>query len=167
MYHSKITLGHKLANRPFNWLDALVVYSIAPCRERSRSSRPRRQRHPHRCHRDTRPPVETPYDADRTAPSPNDGRRTIVAPPYPDYPNGSITGVGSVALDWDDVPTALSYAVQVHTGTAWTLLPWNDVTIQFSGTSAQIDGPARTTTPTTCASEPKTPPETPPGLDSP
>ena len=86
-----------------------------------------------------RPPVETPDDADRTAPSPNDGRRTIVAPPYPDYPTGSITGVGSVALDWDDVPTALSYAVQVHTGTAWTLLPVNDVTIQFSGTSAQID----------------------------
>ena len=160
-YRSKITLGLKIhlpkpANRTrsirhshwlattavlaFAFAAALVVYSIAP----ATNDREVRAQDGNAASTDVTvippPPVETPYDADRTAPSPNDGRRTIVAPPYPDYPNGSITGVGSVALDWDDVPTALSYAVQVHTGTAWTLLPWNDVTIQFSGTSAQIDG---------------------------
>ena len=157
---SKITLGlkthmHKLANRTrsirqahwlaitavlaFAFAAALVVYSIAP----AANDREVRAQGGNTTRTDVtvipRPPVETPDDADRTAPSPNDGRRTIVAPPYPDYPTGSITGVGSVALDWDDVPTALSYAVQVHTGTAWTLLPVNGITIQFSGSSAQID----------------------------
>ena len=124
----------------FAFVAALVLYSVAP----AANDREVRAQGGNTIRTDVtvipRPPVETPDDADRTAPSPNDGRRTIVAPPYPDYPNGSITGVGSVALDWDDVPTALSYAVQVHTGTGWTLLPWNDVTIQFSGSSAQIDG---------------------------
>ena len=159
-YRSKITLGLKIhlpkpANRTrsirhSHWLAttavlaiafaaAMFVYSIGP----ATNDREVRAQDGNAASTDVtvipRPPVETPYDADRTAPSPNDGRRTIVAPPYPDYPTGSVTGVGSVALDWDDVPTALSYAVQVHTGTAWTLLPWNDVTIQFSGTSAQID----------------------------
>ena len=160
-YRSKITLGLKIhmpkpikrtrSIRQAHWLAttavlaiafaaALVVYSIAP----AANDREVRAQDGNAASTDVtvipRPPVETPDDADRTAPSPNGGQRTIVAPPYPNYPNGSITGVGSVALDWDDVPTALSYAVQVHTGTAWTLLPWNDVTIQFSGSSAQIDG---------------------------
>ena len=116
---------------------ALLLYAVAPDADqrelRAQSGDVSRTVIP-------RPPVETPDDADKTAPSPNGGQRTIVAPPYPNYPNGSITGVGSVALDWDDVPTALSYAVQVHTGTAWTLLPVNGITIQFSGSSAQIDG---------------------------
>ena len=87
-----------------------------------------------------RPPVEIHEDADETAPSPNGGQRTIVAPPIPNYPTGSILGAGSVALDWDDVPTATGYGVRVFTGTVWTHLPANGITIEFSGSSAQIDG---------------------------
>ena len=82
------------------------------------------------------PPPE--YTVAPLPPSDN-GQRTIVPPESPDWPAGSITGVGSVALDWNDVPDADSYRVGLFTGEFWSRLPWNDVTVQYSGSSAQID----------------------------
>ena len=88
----------------------------------------------------TETPTPTHTPSPTNTPSPNGGQRTIVAPPIPNYPTGSILGAGSVALDWDDVPTAQGYVVRVYTGTVWTHLPTNGITIEFSGSSAQIDG---------------------------
>ena len=81
------------------------------------------------------PPVRTIVPP----PPPTDGQRTILPPVSPDFPTGSVTGVGSVALDWNDVPGADSYMVGLWTINFWSRLPWNDVTVQYSGSSAQID----------------------------
>ena len=142
--------NHTQPNRQMHWLivtavvvcafaAALVLYSIATeenypgLRAQSESTtRPPVTVIP-------RPPVEIHEDADETAPSPDGGQRTIVAPPIPNYPTGSILGAGSVALDWDDVPTAQGYVVRVYTGTVWTHLPANGITIEFSGSNAQTD----------------------------
>ena len=86
------------------------------------------------------PPVETPDAKDDTSPVPDDGRRTIVPPDEPHFPTGHLTGVGSVALDWNDVANADSYVVGLWTGAFWTAPPADGVTVQFSGSSAQIDG---------------------------
>ena len=64
------------------------------------------------------PPVQTPDDRDDTAPLSDDGGRTIVRPDEPNWPTGNLTGVGSVALDWNDVLHAEHYLVRLSTGTS-------------------------------------------------
>ena len=159
-FRSKITLGLKIhmpkpANRTrsirqAHWLAttavlaiafaaALLLYAVAP----DADQRELRAQGGNAASTDVtvipRPPVETPDDADKTTPWPDDGQRTIVPPESPDWPAGSITSAGSVALDWNDVPGADSYLVGLFTGEFWSRLPWNDVTVQYSGSSAQID----------------------------
>ena len=66
------------------------------------------------------------------------------APDAPDRPTGQSTGEGAVSLDWNDVPSATSYAVRVWQVDAWTELSAdasvNGISITFNGSSATVSG---------------------------
>ena len=65
-------------------------------------------------------------------------------PDAPDIPSGRLTGVGSVALDWNDVPTAVSYDVMLWQVDAYVQLsadaPVNGISITFDGSGATASG---------------------------
>ena len=64
------------------------------------------------------------------------------APDTPDQPNGTAVFVGGVDLEWNDVPGADSYDVQLfrkfRNGQLWTDLPGDGVEIAFYGAGAII-----------------------------
>ena len=65
-------------------------------------------------------------------------------PDVPDIPSGRLTGEGSVALDWSDVPTADSYDVMFWQVDTYVQLsedaPVNGISITFDGSSATVTG---------------------------
>ena len=60
------------------------------------------------------------------------------APGTPDQPTGTAVFAGGVDLEWDDVPGAASYDVQLFRNGQWTGLPGNGVGIAFYGAGAII-----------------------------
>ena len=64
------------------------------------------------------------------------------APDAPDRPTGQSTGEGAVSLDWNDVPSATSYAVRVWQVDRYTELSAdasvNGISITFNGSSATV-----------------------------
>ena len=72
--------------------------------------------------------------------------RIPVPPDTPDRPSGDITSPGTMALDWNDVPTATSYNVRF-----WLVkvngfvelspgVPVHDISITFDDSSATVSG---------------------------
>ena len=61
-------------------------------------------------------------------------------PGVPDQPEGTVVFNGGVDLEWNDVPGADSYDVQLGRGGQWTALPADDVEIAFYGAGAIISG---------------------------
>ena len=62
------------------------------------------------------------------------------APDTPDKPVGTAVFVGGVDLEWNDVPGADSYDVQLFRNGQWTDLPADGVEIAFYGAGAVISG---------------------------
>ena len=62
------------------------------------------------------------------------------APDTPDQPTGTAVFAGGVDLEWDDVPGAASYDVQLFRNGQWTDLPGDGVEIAFYGAGAIISG---------------------------
>ena len=60
------------------------------------------------------------------------------APDTPDQPTGTAVFAGGVDLEWDDVPGAGSYDVQLFRNGQWTDLPGDGVEIAFYGPGAII-----------------------------
>ena len=60
------------------------------------------------------------------------------APDTPGQPNGTAVFVGGVDLEWNDVPGADSYDVQLFRNGQWTDLPGDGVEIAFYGAGAII-----------------------------
>ena len=61
-----------------------------------------------------------------------------IAPDTPDQPTGTAVFAGGVDLEWDDVPGAVSYDVQLFLNGQWTDLPGDGVEIAFYGAGAVI-----------------------------
>ena len=70
--------------------------------------------------------------------------RAAVPPATPDRPAGQLTGEGTVSLDWNDVPTAISYDVRFWQVDAHTELSAdasvNGISIAFNGSGATVSG---------------------------
>ena len=62
------------------------------------------------------------------------------APDTPDQPTGAAVFIGGVDLEWNDVPEADSYDVQLYRNGQWIDLPGNGVEIAFYGAGAIISG---------------------------
>ena len=62
------------------------------------------------------------------------------APEAPDQPIGTAVFVGGVDLEWNDVPRADSYDVQLYRNGQWLDLPGDGVEIAFYGAGAIISG---------------------------
>ena len=60
------------------------------------------------------------------------------SPDTPDQPTGTAVFVGGVDLEWNDVPGADSYYVQMYRNGQWTDLPGDGVEIAFYGAGAII-----------------------------
>ena len=63
-----------------------------------------------------------------------------IAPNAPDLPIGTAVFVGGVDLEWNEVPGADSYDVQMYRNGQWTDLPGDGVEIAFYGAGAIISG---------------------------
>ena len=64
-----------------------------------------------------------------------------VAPRTPrTQPTGAAVFIGGVDLEWNDVPEADSYDVQLYRNGQWIDLPGNGVEIAFYGAGAIISG---------------------------
>ena len=61
-------------------------------------------------------------------------------PGVPDQPEGTAVFVGGVDLEWNDVPGADSYDVQLGRGGQWIDLPGDGVEVAFYGAGAIISG---------------------------
>ena len=61
-------------------------------------------------------------------------------PDTPNRPTGTAVFVGGVDLEWNDVPGADSYDVQLYRNGGWTDLPGDGVEIAFYGAGAIISG---------------------------
>ena len=61
-------------------------------------------------------------------------------PGVPDQPAGTAVFIGGVDLEWNDVPGADSYAVQLGRGGQWIDLPADGVEVAFYGAGAIISG---------------------------
>ena len=61
-------------------------------------------------------------------------------PGVPDQPEGTAVFIGGVDLEWDDVPGADSYDVQLGRGGLWIDLPGGGVEVAFYGAGAIISG---------------------------
>ena len=61
-------------------------------------------------------------------------------PDAPDLPIGTAVFVGGVDLEWNEVPAADSYAVQLYRNGQWVDLPGDGVEIAFYGAGAIISG---------------------------
>ena len=61
-------------------------------------------------------------------------------PDTPDKPTGKDIYIGTVDLEWNDVPGAASYDVQYYQQGAWVDLPDGDIGIAFYGPGAIISG---------------------------
>ena len=62
------------------------------------------------------------------------------APDTPDQPTGTAVFIGGVDLEWNDVPEADSYDVQLYRNGQWNDLPGDGVEIAFYGAGAIISG---------------------------
>ena len=62
------------------------------------------------------------------------------APNTPNRPKGTVVFDGGVDLEWNDVPGADSYEVQLFTDGQWTDLPAGDIEIAFYGAGAIVSG---------------------------
>ena len=60
------------------------------------------------------------------------------APDTPDQPTGTAVFIGGVDLEWNDVPGADSYDVQLFRSGQWIDLPGDGVDIAFYGAGAII-----------------------------
>ena len=60
------------------------------------------------------------------------------APDAPDRPTGTAVFVGGVDLEWNEVPGADSYGVQMYRNGQWTDLPADGIEIAFYGAGAII-----------------------------
>ena len=60
------------------------------------------------------------------------------APVTPDRPTGTVVFIGGVGLEWNDVPGADSYVVQLYRNGQWIDLPGDGVEIAFYGAGAII-----------------------------
>ena len=60
------------------------------------------------------------------------------APVTPDHPTGTVVFIGGVDLEWNDVPGADSYDVQLYRNGQWIDLPGDGVEIAFYGAGAII-----------------------------
>ena len=60
------------------------------------------------------------------------------APVTPDRPTGTVVFIGGVDLEWNDVPGADSYDVQLYRNGQWIDLPGDGVEIAFYGAGAII-----------------------------
>ena len=60
------------------------------------------------------------------------------APDTPDRPTGTAVFIGGVDLEWNDVPGADSYGVQMYRNSQWTDLPADGIEIAFYGAGAII-----------------------------
>ena len=63
-----------------------------------------------------------------------------IAPNAPDLPIGTAVFVGGVDLEWNEVPVADSYDVQLYQNGQWIDLPGDGVEIAFYGAGAIISG---------------------------
>ena len=63
-----------------------------------------------------------------------------IAPDAPDLPIGTAVFVGGVDLEWNEVPVADSYEVQLYQNGQWIDLPGDGVEIAFYGAGAIISG---------------------------
>ena len=63
-----------------------------------------------------------------------------IAPNAPDLPTGTAVFVGGVDLEWNEVPVADSYEVQLYQNGQWIDLPGDGVEIAFYGAGAIISG---------------------------
>ena len=63
-----------------------------------------------------------------------------IAPNAPDLPIGTAVFVGGVDLEWNEVPLADSYEVQLYQNGQWIDLPGDGVEIAFYGAGAIISG---------------------------
>ena len=63
-----------------------------------------------------------------------------IAPNAPDLPIGTAVFIGGVDLEWNEVPGADSYDVQMYRNGQWTDLPGDGVEIAFYGAGAIISG---------------------------
>ena len=63
-----------------------------------------------------------------------------IAPDTPDQPTGTAVFAGGVDLEWNDVPGAGSYDVQLFRNGQWMDLPGDGVEIAFYGAGAVISG---------------------------
>ena len=63
-----------------------------------------------------------------------------IAPNAPDLPIGTAVFVGGVDLEWNEVPVADSYEVQLYQNGQWIDLPGDGVEIAFYGAGAIISG---------------------------
>ena len=61
-------------------------------------------------------------------------------PAVPNAPTGYLTPDGSIELDWNDVPGAQSYHLNLWHNEGWVPLPVDGITVRFSGSSAHITG---------------------------
>ena len=81
-------------------------------------------------------PAATPTPTRTPTPTP-----VSAAPPArPNEPQGHLTSANSVSLDWNDVNGAASYEIEAYYNGDFFTLPTNDVTVSFSGSSAQVSG---------------------------
>ena len=62
------------------------------------------------------------------------------APDTPNQPTGTVVFDGGVDLEWNDVPGAHSYEVQLFTDGQWTDLPAGDIEVAFYGAGAIVSG---------------------------
>ena len=65
---------------------------------------------------------------------------TASVPATPDVPSGNAVFVGGVDLEWNDVPGADSYDVQLFRNGQWAHLPGDGIEIAFYGAGAIISG---------------------------
>ena len=61
-----------------------------------------------------------------------------VVPDAPDLPVGTAVFIGGVDLEWNEVPGADSYSVQMSRNGQWTDLPGDGIEIAFYGAGAII-----------------------------
>ena len=65
---------------------------------------------------------------------------SIIPPGVPDQPDGTAVFIGGVDLEWNDIPGADSYEVQLGRGGQWIDLPGDGVEVAFYGAGAIISG---------------------------
>ena len=65
---------------------------------------------------------------------------SIIPPGVPDQPEGTAVFIGGVDLEWNDVPGADSYEVQLGRGGQWIDLPADGVEVAFYGAGSIISG---------------------------